>query len=324
MVRLHIVIPTYNRALKLASVLKSISRFAEQHFISVFDNCSTDGTQSLCEGYANSNENIKYVRRCANIGGNGNILLAALHGLGEGDLLWILPDDDEIDEIALDQLAYFIASLNCAKLPDAIVVGACSSRAQNTNWPLSGPRDIKNGISEFWMHASFLPSLILNSKNVKKGITADLFYVGGCYSQMLLLRHLLYDNVNIVTAPSRVIYRGEDDVMPASIAWWMISWLKATQYFPELYKNGMCKTLLGNFLTLPLRYTKALAFNPAEENSTMNVNYYDLISLFKGSRRYYVIMFWPAALIPASLLRFVWRLYRGKNITAKTQSLART
>lgn len=98
---LSITIPTYNRAPQLHTQLTwlahEIKGFEDECDITVYDNCSTDHTQTVIQEWQQvlGTTTLRSVRNQENIGGMRNLAL----GLNEssGRFTWTLGDDDPID-----------------------------------------------------------------------------------------------------------------------------------------------------------------------------------------------------------------------------------
>ena len=70
---LTIVIPTYNRKVLLLKAVKSvIDQQVPKLVIHIYDNCSTDGTDTLVQHLMDVYQNILYTRRDSNIGSLAN------------------------------------------------------------------------------------------------------------------------------------------------------------------------------------------------------------------------------------------------------------
>ncbi|XGV96494.1 MAG: glycosyltransferase family 2 protein [Leptolyngbya sp. BL-A-14] len=114
---LSITIPTYNRApqlyIQLAWLVNEIKGFEDECDIIVYDNCSTDHTQSVIQEWQQviGETTLRSVRNQENIGGMRNLAL----GLSESSarFTWTLGDDDPIDA---GTLAFIIETLR--KHPD--------------------------------------------------------------------------------------------------------------------------------------------------------------------------------------------------------------
>ena len=102
---LSICIPTYNRSayLKgcLESILRSAAGYKEKIEIIISDNASTDDTKTKGEELQNKYHFIKYHRNETNVI-DKNFFIAA--GLAGGDYVWILGDDDRIEENAIEEV----------------------------------------------------------------------------------------------------------------------------------------------------------------------------------------------------------------------------
>lgn len=114
---LSITVPTYNRApqlhTQLAWLAHEIEGFKAECDITVYDNCSTDHTQSIIQEWQQvlGETTLRSVRNQENIGGMRNLAL----GLSESSarFTWTLGDDDPIDA---GTLAFIIEMLK--KYPD--------------------------------------------------------------------------------------------------------------------------------------------------------------------------------------------------------------
>ncbi|MBC7969321.1 MAG: glycosyltransferase [Verrucomicrobia bacterium] len=98
---LSITIPTYNRApqlyIQLAWFANEIEGFEDECDITVYDNCSTDHTQTVIQEWQQvmGESTLRSVRNSENIGGMRNLAL----GLSESKsrFTWTVGDDDPID-----------------------------------------------------------------------------------------------------------------------------------------------------------------------------------------------------------------------------------
>lgn len=102
---LSICIPTYNRSGHLLecvqNVLSAAGEYIHQMEIIISDNASTDDTKTKGEELQNKYHFIKYHRNETNVI-DKNFFIAA--GLAGGDYLWILGDDDRIEENAIEEV----------------------------------------------------------------------------------------------------------------------------------------------------------------------------------------------------------------------------
>ena len=101
---LSIVIPTYNRAAALDSLLDELATVQRAHAdslqIVVCDNCSTDGTSGVIERAAGCFVGpFKHVTRRSNTGLEGNITCAMMEG--DGKYVWVLSDHQQLQVSAV-------------------------------------------------------------------------------------------------------------------------------------------------------------------------------------------------------------------------------
>jgi abequosyltransferase len=102
---LSICIPTYNRSGHLLecvqNVLSAAGEYSRQIEIVISDNASTDDTKAKGEELQKKYRFIKYHRNETNVF-DKNFFIAA--GLAGGDYLWILGDDDRLEENAIEEV----------------------------------------------------------------------------------------------------------------------------------------------------------------------------------------------------------------------------
>ena len=102
---LSICIPTYNRSGHLLecvqNILSAAGEYSHQIEIVISDNASTDDTKAKGEELQSKYHFIKYHRNETNVI-DKNFFIAA--GLAGGDYLWILGDDDRIEENAIEEV----------------------------------------------------------------------------------------------------------------------------------------------------------------------------------------------------------------------------
>ena len=104
--KLYIYIPTFNREVELNEQLQALVRASRhidrsQVFIHVNDNNSTYSTEHI-ETFCSDND-IKYTKNPANLGGNANILLGFIHA-HSAEYLWILSDNDLVTDKSLTKI----------------------------------------------------------------------------------------------------------------------------------------------------------------------------------------------------------------------------
>lgn len=100
---LTVVIPTYNRKSQLRKAVKSVTdQQASGVIIHIFDNCSTDGTESVIQELMDEHDSIIYTRRDSNIGSLGNYS-DAIRSV-KTPFLISLADDDWLLDSAIQKL----------------------------------------------------------------------------------------------------------------------------------------------------------------------------------------------------------------------------
>ncbi len=103
--RLTIAIPSFNRAQhldrQLAWAVRSIGDRWNDCELIVSDNASPDNTAEICDRWkAQSGEHLRIIRQRTNIGLVRNVL--ACIQAAQGDFVWVIGDDDEIFDHALE------------------------------------------------------------------------------------------------------------------------------------------------------------------------------------------------------------------------------
>jgi glycosyltransferase involved in cell wall biosynthesis len=132
---LTIGIPTYNGALRISSTLDSmLAQVSEIDRalieILVSDNCSTDGTYELVEGYKEKFPDlINVFRNESNVGYDRNVDL--LFKRAKSQYVWAIGDDDIVNSSALVQIMQFLNSSGTRC--DLIHVGGTSEEALQEN-----------------------------------------------------------------------------------------------------------------------------------------------------------------------------------------------
>jgi glycosyltransferase involved in cell wall biosynthesis len=90
-------LPTYNRADTLHRSIESVlSQDYPNLELVICDNASTDGTQQMCEEYAQRDSRVIYHRQPSNLGGHENFKRAM--GESHGELFMWLGDDDWLEQ----------------------------------------------------------------------------------------------------------------------------------------------------------------------------------------------------------------------------------
>ena len=175
---LQVVLVTYNRARALDHMLVRI--FADASpirncSITVLDNCSTDGTRAMLDGYAARHPNLSVVTHRRNIGGNANIVRA--FEMAEKEYHWVLCDDDDIDWSRWAPVGEALAS-------DAYdLIYTVVSLSRQTATPDFG---------NLAFLAAFLPGCIYRSSHVTSDVLQNMYaMIPTWYPQCVLSLHVL-------------------------------------------------------------------------------------------------------------------------------------
>jgi len=121
MLKLSILIPTYNRAQKLIKVLQNIeteiARNDTPNFLEVIisDNASPDETKSSVEAFIPNGYKISYFRQDVNVGFDRNIKF--LYEQAKGDYVWYVADDDILLPGAMHEIVNGLKDTN----PDVLL-----------------------------------------------------------------------------------------------------------------------------------------------------------------------------------------------------------
>jgi glycosyltransferase involved in cell wall biosynthesis len=100
---LSICVPTFNRSAKLKQCLESIflsvKGFADVVEILISDNNSEDDTAVVVEMFGRIELRVSYVKQPVNVGAEANFWF--LWQLAQGQYIWLVGDDDRIDQSAI-------------------------------------------------------------------------------------------------------------------------------------------------------------------------------------------------------------------------------
>lgn len=97
MPRLSLALPVYNGAAFLKEAIESIldQDYADFELL-ITDNCSTDGTEEICRGFAARDKRIRYLRNAENLGAAANFNLG--FRMTSGEYFKWCADDDKISQ----------------------------------------------------------------------------------------------------------------------------------------------------------------------------------------------------------------------------------
>lgn len=90
----------------MAAVLDSLLAQSLNDFeLLISDNCSTDGTQAICESYANGDSRVRYFRQAGNLGAVGNFKYV-LDQAGGRYFMWAASDDFRTPDFLSENVAF--------------------------------------------------------------------------------------------------------------------------------------------------------------------------------------------------------------------------
>jgi glycosyltransferase involved in cell wall biosynthesis len=127
-------LPTFNRARTLRRAIDSALGQTHRNIeLVISDNASTDGTQALCQEYADRDPRVRYVRSGINVGAvaNFNATIAALRG----EYATLLADDDWFDPDYVERCLVEIRAH-----PDHVLVGGLARHYREDDPCGSGQR----------------------------------------------------------------------------------------------------------------------------------------------------------------------------------------
>ena len=179
--RLQLFIVTFNRRNYLERTLKKILSSEspiKNCAITIFDNCSTDGTSELLAEYSRTHKNIRILKHCLNIGGNANIALALMEAKkSDKEYSWILCDDDDFDFTNFSEIYTAME-----KQYDVIITTFLNNQKylKSENAMISLPRKI--------FECCFLPGFIFRTKNIDSDCIQNIFFnIYQCFPHMALI-----------------------------------------------------------------------------------------------------------------------------------------
>ena len=196
--QLEIFIVTYNRA---AELKKTFFYMQKTPFVNcslvIFDNCSTDETQQVCQEILLSNvfKGMKVVRHPYNIGGNANIL--KVFQSATFNYTWILADDDYIEpegwddviaEIQKGDAASILLNTKLTKKHDESYYA--SSRGKHFTWD-----DLIKNQGCHFNALAFVPNSINRLDLIRKHLAEAAMFCGFSFPHLAM--HTLADKNTI-------------------------------------------------------------------------------------------------------------------------------
>ena len=205
---LTIAIPTYNRAEILKQKLSFLfSTIDENCLILISDNASEDNTTDIVKPFMEQFSNIAYHRNTTNLGYDANVLKCV--ELSTTDYVWILSDDDDIEQNA----PYIILNYIKQESPDLICLNDTNEKGILTFTSLrtlTGEKiqiDVGNILSlsnlaeeeRYAYIASFfwVSRLVINKTKIKNFASLQE-YIGSSFIQLALTNTLLLNKISTI------------------------------------------------------------------------------------------------------------------------------
>src|SRR3989339_1918483 len=205
---LTIAIPTYNRAEILKQKLSFLfSTIDENCLILISDNASEDNTTDIVKPFMEQFSNIAYHRNTTNLGYDANVLKCV--ELSTTDYVWILSDDDDIEQNA----PYIILNYIKQESPDLICLNDTNEKGILTFTSLrtlTGEKiqiDVGNILSlsnlaeeeRYAYIASFfwVSRLVINKTKIKNFASLQA-YIGSSFIQLALTNTLLLNEISTI------------------------------------------------------------------------------------------------------------------------------
>lgn len=162
MLKVSIVIPTYNRAHLLTRAINSILEQTYQNWeLIIVDDCSQDNTQEIVESYDNSR--ITYIRNQTNRGASASRNIGIKQS--QGDWVAFLDSDDEWDQNKLQKQIEVIDSETVLISTDSV------KKSNNQTITQNHPRSLSNQDSVLANNLHLNTSSLLIRKDILKGIS---------------------------------------------------------------------------------------------------------------------------------------------------------
>jgi len=199
--KLYIYIPTYNREVELKLQIEALLRASKyidssQVIIHINDNDSTyitDNVKALCK-----ENNIKYTKNTANLGGNANILLGFLQPLS-AEYLWILSDNDIVED---QSLTHILSALDTK--PDLMLATSLTAD------PKIGIFNYEANILDLLDNrAGLISSTIYNLRTINNHIAQAFFYHNSSFPHLGVIFATLreHKSIKVSLVPSANVLR---------------------------------------------------------------------------------------------------------------------
>jgi glycosyltransferase involved in cell wall biosynthesis len=255
-----ILIPTYNNAGTLESVIESVLKYT--HRVIIVNDGSTDNTKSILEKYSQ----ISIVSFPANKG-KGKALRAGFKKAVELGFDRAITIDSDGQHFA-DDIPAFFEKLELQ--PDALIVGARNMKGEG----IPGKSSFGHWISNFWFHFETGINLPDTQSGFRlypvKELSRMIFITTKFEFEIEVLVRASWAGIPVVSVPIKVYYApGEQrvthfrpftDFTRVSILHTMLVLLTALWFFPARFFNRIKKKTSGRFFGKHLRIPMSQPF----------------------------------------------------------------
>jgi len=319
-VKLTIGIPIYNGELTIAETLDSIFRqITSEVEVVISDNASTDGTKDIVESYCRKYEQIRFHTNEINLGADRNIDLTVSRANGE--FVWLMGDDDEIEEGGIDSIIKVIDAH-----PDLAAIFVNYSSYDRITGECLNARTLKieqdvlcADANSFLKTATIYPNF-MSSIIVRRSRWLDhdaITFAGTHWLQYGMLMKIIEGQRSFCVSVPYVINRGIEFNGPN-----------------EANRNGVAINILINLIdivdalprniftndSIAKAHNEAHKFLPRKIFSSkrhgLKLNAKLLSRMTRAFGRY--ATFWirdfPLLLLPRCFHYWAWRLYKSKNV----------
>jgi glycosyltransferase involved in cell wall biosynthesis len=313
MIKLSIVIPTYNRENELSQCLQSVIDSAQGHEdhieIIISDNASNDGTFDKCKKFVRDNKIIIYNRWDENKGSEMNFYYSS--HLANGEYLWILGDDDIIEKQAVGSiLASITKGYNLIMLNYSVWDSTMNTKKRDRyfsykkNIVLKG-RDIV--LSNFGTKMDFVSACVVRTDGYLT-LSEEVYKKFSYFkvSHMLAVYNYLTDtSVSVVLSdPCLLKYRSLNDSYSGNTDWYTIFVYGSKIVYYELIKKGYSLRAVkaANMITLRDFVLGNIVFEHKLKNISLDIVQKVLMLEYKG------LYFWLCifvSVLPRQVVRFV-------------------
>lgn len=235
---LTICIATYNRADYIAETISSIvPQLAADVELLVVDGASTDNTEEVVRGYADTDHRIRYVRLPSKGGVDQDYCRAV--ELAHGEYCWLFTDDDLLLPGAISSVKSAIRDGNSLIVVNSEVRdNSLSAILKHKNIEASedqtySPNDMERLFADALSHLSFIGAVVINralwlSREREAYFGTEFVHVGVIFQQQL-------PGPSVVIADPYIAIRyGNGQWKPRGFEVWMFKWPQLVWSFENI------------------------------------------------------------------------------------------